>query len=752
MLQEQLPKGTNVRPLLTVKGPPEFWLLTPVIVPFGDSTLKTPAELVKVYPVESKLPFSPKQNVLAGFIVLVKKKFFTHRNCKGQYQEKNMFSYRHFASVLTLSLVSPLLVNADDGMNGSEDAEAEGALIADCCEEVAENENFSEPLSAEEKMTPEPSTICGVNAASNRIGVRHIEANGIGYNQGYTTFEAFLSPLEPWGSWTPFLDLRGHIFNNGQPAFNTGLGARKLTTSQVWGINAYYDYRKTNHQHYNQFSVGLECLGRGWDFRINGYLPVGNKRSGFFNTSFSHFEGHYAFISQKREFAMKGINAEAGAHVNFANCPLYFATGPYYLEGEGKVAWGGQVRAAINVFDYVRIEGNTSYDSVFKWIGQGQISVNIPLGRRQKIQRKNGNSCPKQIALAHRTLQPVDRFEIIPVDRKHRRSVAIDPLTGQPYFFWFVNNLSHSAGTFESPFNTLVAAQNASSAFDIIYVFPGDGTSTGMQDGISLADFQKLWGAGNKQLLVTTQGNVMIPAFASSMPFIQNTTAGNPAVTTLSNNEISGIHLQASPTISFIGVVTIEGANCSIHDNVIDLNAPSVFGGSGISTLASDLGNLVIANNTILAADSTLHGNGMQLSSSNGNIAILNNVFSGVNASSAFQFALSILQGDNGTTNCTISGNVFNPLLGTTGYLDCIVLGNTTSTGTLNAFLEKNIMNVVNAGIECQKILGTGPLSVFINSNVARNSPPGIGYRFENVTGTLHIVQFSNNVGTVVGP
>ena len=111
--------------------------------------------------------------------------------------------------------------------------------------------------------------------------------------------------------------------------------------SRVWGINGYYDYRNTNHQHYNQVSLGLESLGRIWDFRINGYLPVGNKTSPFFHTQFDRFKGHEMIISRKREFAMKGANAEAGFHVNtFKNVPLYFAGGPYYLEGREKSPGG----------------------------------------------------------------------------------------------------------------------------------------------------------------------------------------------------------------------------------------------------------------------------------------------------------------------------------------------------------------------------------------------------------------------------
>ena len=111
-----------------------------------------------------------------------------------------------------------------------------------------------------------------------RVTARHIDPGGIGYNQGYTTLEGFFPLYNGWDSWVLFLDARAHIFNNGRPACNAGLGTRYLTQSRAWGLNAYYDYRKTNRQHYNQVGAGLESLGRVWDFRFNGYRCVGRKK------------------------------------------------------------------------------------------------------------------------------------------------------------------------------------------------------------------------------------------------------------------------------------------------------------------------------------------------------------------------------------------------------------------------------------------------------------------------------------------
>ena len=168
-----------------------------------------------------------------------------------------------------------------------------------------------------------------------RASIRHIEGGGIGYNQGYTTLEGFFSP-DPTLTLMPFFDLRGHIFNNGKAAINAGAGLRKIERGRVYGLNAYYDYRNTQKRiHYNQVGFGFETLGKLWDFRINGYVPVGKKVASS-QMKFAGFSGHNMILSQKYEFAMKGFNAELGFHFGqslgrsrFSD--FYAGAGPYFF-------------------------------------------------------------------------------------------------------------------------------------------------------------------------------------------------------------------------------------------------------------------------------------------------------------------------------------------------------------------------------------------------------------------------------------
>lgn len=590
---------------------------------------------------------------------------------------------------------------------------------------------------------------CGLSPHPCRLEIRHIEANGVGYNQGYTTLEGFFTlPQFLDKSLVPFLDLRGHIFNDGKPALNTGLGLR-YAESRAWGINAYYDYRKTHKTHYNQVSVGLETLGKMWDFRINGYLPVGDKTSHFYDTKFHRFKGNHLVISQKQEFAMKGLNAEAGVHVlEKNNYDLYLAAGPFYFQQGNKNAIGGEMRISSHVTDYVRLQVNSSYDTLFHGIIQGEVSVIYPFGGRKQI--KKNRSCDHQIAIGKRVLQRVDRNEIIVVDKRHKHSKAINPNTGDPFVFWFVDNTSSSNGTFESPFSTLLAAQNSSNVNDVIYVFPGNGTDSGMNRGIVLKDNQRLFGAGINHVLDTTKGRITIPRFASTAPLISDSTGSvNSAVVSLADNcEVSGMNIHAKQTLGIFGINIDSGF---IHHNNVNVDIPATSGtGIGISNYS---GSINITDN-IVSGTNIEFSLGISVTtpvsaSSTGFIAnntVSNASLAGITAVQFFPgVAAHVIIKENTISNCQQGVRIFNVISGTGLNVDIIentILGQTDYGGFdpgAGVFVS-NFFNVV------------GPLCLNIRSNTTVSPAGFTGFIFENSSATptlMNLSIFDDNVGTV---
>ncbi len=454
----------------------------------------------------------------------------------------------------------------------------------------------------------EENSPCNSCEQAYSVTARHIEGAGIGYNQGYTSLNAYLSPLRCNKEWNPYFDLRGHFFNNGRWAANAGLGIRYLN-SIAWGGNVYYDYRNTRHLNYHQIGVGLEAIGSFWSVNINGYLPFGKKRSPFFDLNindiplaeFDHFEGNHIILQlsgsdelkAKQEFAFKGLNATATFRViqkqRFA---IDLAAGPYYYKSYyNKHAFGGQGSVALRAGRFISLNLIGSYDNLFRSKIQGAISLSIPLGPKCFVKKckqpPNSVSSFSNYRLSH----GAERNEIIVLDKHEKvlspatvgsQEAAINPLTGLPYLVWFVDNTSSSDGTYESPFPTLLEAQTASSPNDFIYVFPGDGTNMGLDAGILLQENQQLLGSGTAVTIVTTEGTVIIPAQTTGSPLITN--AGSTTVDLANNNVISGIHIGTSSTgISGSSITDLKVVSCQMDASPLPINLNEVTGNVTIS-------------------------------------------------------------------------------------------------------------------------------------------------------------------------
>ncbi|MBY0463195.1 MAG: inverse autotransporter beta domain-containing protein [Alphaproteobacteria bacterium] len=480
---------------------------------------------------------------------------------------------------------------------------------------------------------------CFSGSKHYRMAVRHIESGGVGYNQGYTTLEAFLAPDPSRFSIMPFVDFRGHVFDDGKFAANAGLGIRALADCRVYGANIYYDYRNTRHQHYNQIGLGFETLGVRWDFRANGYLPVGSKTSSAYDSNttsvsaFGGFQGNHALIRQtftvqeKVQYSMSGVNTEAAFHIlKNENIDLYAAAGPYYYNYSSKQAIGGQARLGARIYEYFSVEAINSYDSRFHENIQGSIGINVPFGPRPKISKsKKFEKCSSSTLLAQRLVQDVQRQEIIVVDKLRKTKIsevvspAVNPLTGSPFFFVFANNTSSSTGTYESPFPTFALVEEHSSPGDILYVFSGNGTTRGMDSGITLKEDQKLWGSGISHSLLTSIGTINIPAESSSYPIITNTnvdTEGN-AITLAGNNSISGIAISSAYNDAIFGAdpQSLEVSFCKI-ENTTTYAIQAIFSGDASIVLTNNQflnntnGVILTLNgtSTVISSDNTFEG------------------------------------------------------------------------------------------------------------------------------------------------
>ncbi len=518
------------------------------------------------------------------------------------------------------------------------------------------------------------------------IGLRHSEAKGVGYRHGYTTLEGF-------GIWDgntdfmPFIDLRAHVFDQGKFAGNAGVGGRTFFSSmnQVLGYYLYYDVRQENHGlTVQQLSPGIEVLGKRMEYRMNAYFPI-IKNSHKYNFDFDRFDDHHIILKSKQKQAMTGVDAEVGAHLTQdTKYDVYAGAGPYYFTSSNASTWGGKVRLLGRFKEYVSLEATYTYDHLFGSIIQGSVGLSLPLGG--KIKRKDKNCASGiNLALSRAAFAPY-RFEIPVVKRATRRSEAINPATDDPWVVWFVDNTSSSDGTFESPFPTLVQAQNASGPNDMIYVFPGDGTSKGMDAGITLQNGQTLFGSGISHKIKTQHGKIKIPALSTSYPLITNTgmTGGGNVVTLADGNNVSGLNIFVTqPAAS--GIISNPGTNgATITRNIIN------GGDRGISL------------------------------SGHGNIIVGNNVVSGVNLGTNGIIVLT----DNGTfMKATINNNVVQ------GYVFAISFGpdSTTDISTADINVTGNIVSNFSEGISQNPFYVNSNVSIIGNTLINNNNNGFLG-------------------------
>ena len=308
----------------------------------------------------------------------------------------------------------------------------------------------------------------------------------------------------------------------------------------------------------------------------------------------------------------------------------------------------------------------------------------------------------------------------------HRLTVSKGNAAFKDFYFLFVDNTSSTNsthgrrssadGSFIHPYRTLAEAEADSEPSDIIYVFPGDGTTNGMDSGIELQADQKLWGAGTSHVLQTSEGNVTIPALAASAPKITN--PDGDGITLATDNEVSGIVL---PNVAGNGVAgdspgSVAISSCTIVGSQLD----GIFIDSAASSTSTafTVSNCVIQASAVRSIDATF--------SNAVSAQMLNNTVEGNTGGSLLTFV--------DASTLSVSGNAFRngtsisdaPLIIIAGSnsLSAVVHSNAISGNTCGAMrfilndapslLSLTDNTVTNNGTGSQGSLGS---AIFINPN-----------------------------------
>lgn len=269
----------------------------------------------------------------------------------------------------------------------------------------------------------------GFNARINypqRIYLDHAEGNWYDNSHGYTTVGVFSDLYSSDNeNFVVFGDIRDHFFNDGKPAVNAGIGVRyqKDKCSPIYGINTYYDYRRTSWRtNCHQLGLGFEYLTINYDVRLNTYLPVGNSRSNSGTTVFN-YEGGYRATVRDEKIAYGGADVEFGTWLKRkTNCnffDLYGAIGSYYYAGRHsqRSDYGAIARIETRFLDYFTFEFRGGFSEVHHGMAQAILTYAVPL---ENVCNFFSDCCTNDIACERNYLiyQPVHRQEIIVLSKK----------------------------------------------------------------------------------------------------------------------------------------------------------------------------------------------------------------------------------------------------------------------------------------------------------------------------------------------
>lgn len=199
------------------------------------------------------------------------------------------------------------------------------------------------------------------------------------------------------GNWTGGLDvLASLLLNNehnfflyGQARFGTtennwedntwsgslGLGYRQSYQNRTFGAYLLADYNKTISDHsLFDLSPGFESLGEKWDFRLNGYIPLGSTswQSTYWASDLGDYTyykptGHEVYDAQYtyNEEASYGGDAEIGYKlftVKHMPCKIYADGYWFYVEDNDNIAGLGG-RLTFQPTNYLTLEAKYSYDN-----------------------------------------------------------------------------------------------------------------------------------------------------------------------------------------------------------------------------------------------------------------------------------------------------------------------------------------------------------------------------------------------------
>lgn len=456
-------------------------------------------------------------------------------------------------------------------------------------------------------------------------------------------------PLSQDARTLVFGSLRTRFDNKSSYEGNFGLGIRQMQ-ERGWNLGAYgyWDHRRSpNHNFFDQATLGVEALGQDFDFRANGYVPVGTKAYALSPESTAAVSGASVQVATafREERALKGFDMEAGWRLPIFDSEgarqLRLYAGGYRFADAGVKVEGPRLRAELTVDElpwfgkgtklFLGAEGQ--HDNARG--GQSFLSVRlrIPLGKETSVSRPLTAQERRMTAPVMRDVDVVTQNRVTSTLNETATTVGGQAIT--------VLNSSTTTG---AALPGAVAAAGANSTVILSGTFSTSAVTT-VQAG------QTLMGAGN--LTVTTPSGHIATFAAPGGTIDRSGTPAGASVVAMSNNS------------SLIGM-TVSGTSAGAGGYAIDAQSKT---------------GVTLRNNTLTSSFTS--GYTVDLMSSTDAVVTGNTITATASAGGAQDIRVS------SAANILISGNTLTAT-GTPGY---VVTGN-----NFTSFASGSTGNVATSG------------------------------------------------------
>lgn len=451
-----------------------------------------------------------------------------------------------------------------------------------------------------------------------------------------------------------FGNLRTRFDNRSSYEGNLGAGVRRMLDGG-WNLGAYgyWDHRRSSlGNFFDQATLGFEALGRDFEWRANGYVPVGTRAYTIGSDSVAAISGTAVQVTTttREERSLKGFDVEAGWRVPFFDSEgaqqLRLYAGGYRFADAGVRVEGPRLRAELSLQE-------------LPWLGNG---ASLFLGAETQHDNARGH----QNFLSVRLRIPLGKESTIPssLNAQQRRMTApvmrdVDVVTQSRVASTLVETANATAGG--QAFTVLNSATTTGAAL------PGAVTAAAGGSTILLS------GTFNTTAIIDLTGNKSLIAGSITVRTASGKTAVLSSPATISNSNNGNSFIIQAPGNNTISGLTISGTRSGNAAYGIRVNDTA--------------GNVSILNNTITMTQTGANAIfGIAAVNQNPNMTISGNTVTVVGTAgqtaSSLIFRGAIAPGTSGT----ISGNTLNVSGGTNNYavwVDNQATINANSTGNV---------------------------------------------------------------------